>query len=77
MKGHELSPPLQKNYLGWANSLRLDLLALGIDKKNAERILSPLEIAAQIDAQKALEGPERSPEGQTKADEGEGKGGRL
>jgi hypothetical protein len=33
-------------------SLRLDLLALGIGKKNAERILSPLEIAAEINAAK-------------------------
>jgi len=42
MKGNELSPPLQKNYLRWANSLRPGLLALGISKKNGDRILSPL-----------------------------------
>jgi len=69
MKGDELSPPLQKNYLSWANSLRLDLLALGISKKNAERILSPLEIAAEIDEAKGKERGEDDDDDSQKAPE--------
>ncbi len=83
MKGNELSPPLGKNYLGWANSLRLDLLALGISKKNGERILTPLEIAAEIDREKGSAqgearpaeagtgGPGMAQEGRSSADEGQ------
>jgi hypothetical protein len=54
MKGNDISSCLAHNYLSWANSLRLDLLALGIGKKNAERLLSPLEIAAEVDAENAI-----------------------
>jgi hypothetical protein len=53
IKEGKLSSPLEHNFLGWSNSLRLDLQALGIDKRAGEKILSPLEIAAVIDAEKA------------------------
>ena len=78
MKGNELSPSLGKNHLGWANSLRLDLLALGISKKNGKRILSPLEIAAETDAEKGREpagdGLGKSYCGRTSEGEGQGEG---
>lgn len=77
-KGNELSSALGKNYVGWANSLRLDLLALGISKKNGKRILSPLEIAAEIDAEKGREpagdGLRKSYCGRTSEGEGQGEG---
>lgn len=78
MKGNELSPSLGKNYLGWANSLRLDLLPLEVSKKNGKRILSPLEIAAEIDAEKGREpagdGLGKSYSGRTSEGEGQGEG---
>lgn len=51
-KAGELDSVLSKSYLAWANSIRLDLQALGIDRKAGEKILSPLEIAAEIDREK-------------------------
>ncbi len=81
MNGDELRGLLGKHYLGWANSLRLDLLALGIGKREGERILSPLEIAAEIDAEKAGAGnqaggeenaPHTAAHAQTPGDLGEG-----
>jgi hypothetical protein len=51
-KAGELDSVLSKSYLAWANSIRLDLQALGLDKKAGERILSPLEVAAEIDRAK-------------------------
>jgi hypothetical protein len=51
-----LSPVLEKSYVAYTNSLRLDLEALGINKRAGERVLSPLEIAAEIDAEKAEAG---------------------
>ncbi len=35
-KGEELAPALRKSYLSYSNSLRLDLQALGIDKRPAD-----------------------------------------
>jgi hypothetical protein len=52
IKKGKLSSPLEHNFLAWSNSLRLDLQALGISKRAGERVLSPLEIAAEIDAEK-------------------------
>jgi hypothetical protein len=49
----ELDSVLSKSYLAWANSIRLDLQALGIDKRAGERVMSPLEVAAEIDRAKA------------------------
>lgn len=59
MKGEGLPDLLGKHYLGWANSLRLDLMALGISKKAGDEILTPLQIAAEIDAEKAQEASAR------------------
>jgi len=47
MEGQELSPPLKKNYLSWANSLRLDLQALGLDKRASDEILDPQAYVAE------------------------------
>ncbi len=52
-KAGDLDSVLSKSYLAWANSIRLDLQALGIDKREGEKILSPLEVAAEIDAENA------------------------
>jgi hypothetical protein len=54
-KAGELGPVLSKSYLAWANSIRLDLQALGINTRAGERILGPLEIAAEIDKEQAEE----------------------
>lgn len=43
MVGQELASSLKASYLAYNNSLRLDLQALGLDKK-AEAILTPYEI---------------------------------
>jgi hypothetical protein len=72
IKEGKLSSPLEHNFLGWSNSLRLDLQALGIDKRAGEKILSPLEIAAEIDAGKAEaahEGPDKPHEEPVEAQE--------
>jgi len=42
MTGSRLSPSLRKSYLTYNNSIRLDLQALGIDKRAAESI-DPVE----------------------------------
>ena len=81
MKGEGLPDLLGKHYLGWANSLRLDLMALGIGKKAGDEILTPLQIAAEIDAEKAAEASARPTgsaqlivAGQTPEGEGQGQG---
>ncbi|MGD1009855.1 MAG: hypothetical protein ABR951_06885 [Candidatus Aminicenantales bacterium] len=43
MAGNELAPCLKASYLAYNNSLRLDLQALGLEKKG-EAILTPYEI---------------------------------
>ena len=43
MVGDELAPSLKASYLAYNNSLRLDLQALGLEKKS-EAILTPYEI---------------------------------
>jgi len=63
----KLFSPLEHNFLAWSNSLRLDLQALGIDKRVGEKILSPLEIAAEIDAAKAKEDAQRVEDGASSA----------
>ncbi len=52
-KGGELNPVMAKSYITYCESIRRDLEALGISKRVGERVLSPLEIAAEIDAEKA------------------------
>ena len=44
MTGARLSPSLRESYLAYNNSIRLDLAALGINKRNKEAILTPYEI---------------------------------
>ncbi len=62
-KAGELDSVLSKSYLAWANSIRLDLQALGLDKKAGEKILSPLEVAAEIDREKTAKDKEDGEKG--------------
>lgn len=39
MKGDRLSPSLRESYLAYNNSIRLDLAALGIDKRKADEVI--------------------------------------
>jgi hypothetical protein len=71
-RGKKLDPILGENYIAYANAIRLNLRELGIKTKAKDRLLSPLEIAAEIDRAKALEGPESVPAGQTEVGEGQG-----
>ena len=62
-KGRELAPVLAKCYCTYSAELRRVLETLGIRGTAADRVLTPLEIAAEIDRGKALEGPGRAQEG--------------
>jgi hypothetical protein len=42
--GNDLAPSLKASYLAYNNSIRLDLQALGIEKRVAEKVLAPYEI---------------------------------
>ncbi len=53
-KAGELESVLSNSYLAWANSIRLDLQALGIDKRAAGTILAPYEI---IDGEGSVKQP--------------------
>ena len=48
----ELHACLGINYLAFSNAIDRALAALGLSKKQVEHVLSPLEIAAEIDAEK-------------------------
>ena len=39
MRGHDLAPSLKASYLAYNNSIRLDLQALGIEKRKADEAL--------------------------------------
>lgn len=52
MVGQDLAPSLKASYLAYNNSVRLDLQALGIEKKDVKDIPTPAELAASVDAQK-------------------------
>jgi hypothetical protein len=52
-KGRELAPVLAKCYCTYSAELRRVLETLGISTKAGKRLLSPLEITAEIDAAKA------------------------
>lgn len=39
MEGKRLSPSLRESYLAYNNSIRLDLAALGIDKRKSEEVI--------------------------------------
>ena len=57
MEGSEVAPCLKSSYLAYNNSIRLDLQALGLESRTAERALAPFEIM-EIEAKKgASEAP--------------------
>ena len=60
MVGDDVAPCLKASFLAYSNSLRLDLQALGINTRAGERILGPLEIAAEIDTENAREAAEKA-----------------
>jgi len=63
-KGGELSSVLAKSYVAYTNSLRLDLEALGIDKRACEEVLDLTEYVKKFDAEKkAREEAEETGEG--------------
>ena len=61
-KGNELTPVLARNYISYCESLRRDLITLGVDRRKIDEIRHPLEIAAEIDAAKANSGKEAGEE---------------
>ena len=78
MEGKELSPILRQNYLSWSNSLRLDLVALGIDRKQLD---GPdiQQVMREFDEQKAKDQGKRAESDSkalSKAGQGVDKGGR-
>ena len=44
-----LAPTLKESYLAYSNSIRLDLLALGLEKREREQLLKPLDLADLVD----------------------------
>lgn len=52
IRGQELAPVLKQSYLAYSNSLRLDLLALGINERSTDRALTPLQYIEQFDKAK-------------------------
>lgn len=55
INGQELSPMLRASYLAYSNSLRLDLLALGMNEKMTDKALTPLEYIEAFDKKKGKE----------------------
>jgi len=51
MDGKELASCLRASYLAYNNSLRLDLQALGLDRKDLEPVLTPYELTQRIEAE--------------------------
>ena len=47
MKGDRLSPSLRESYLAYNNSIRLDLQALGIDKRKCKEVIDLHKYVAQ------------------------------
>ena len=58
-RDQQLVGPLKESYLAYSNSIRLDLLALGIEKRVAERVMSPMEIASIVDKETESEAGEK------------------
>jgi len=52
-RGKKLDPVLGQNYLAYVNTIRLNLRELGISRKIGDVILSPLQLAEQIDQEQA------------------------
>jgi len=53
MKGGHLTPSLGNNYIAYSNSIRLDLMALGINTRKAEEALDVQAYIKQFDKEKA------------------------
>jgi hypothetical protein len=51
MVGDDLAPSLKASYLAYNNSIRLDLQALGLDRKDQEPILTSYELTKRIEAE--------------------------
>lgn len=52
MKGNRLTPSLAGNYLAYSNSIRLDLTALGINKRMADETLDVQAYIKKFDRKK-------------------------
>lgn len=48
----QLAPVLSADYIRYCESLRRDLLTLGIGRRAADKLMTPLQIAAEIDGAK-------------------------
>jgi len=74
--GGLLNAHLTTHYLAWNRALVDCLRLLGIDKRQVDKSMTPLEIAAEIDAEKAQEaaasGPGRGKAGRRVGGEGDG-----
>lgn len=55
---NRLAPILERSYLAFSNSLRLDLMALGINERMTDKALTPLEYIDAFDKKKAKEAEE-------------------
>jgi hypothetical protein len=77
-KGKELAPVLLKSYCTYSAELRRTLEMLGIKGKAADRAMTPLEIAAVVDAEKVEKagqaGPGLAQAGRLVADGKDGQG---
>jgi len=51
MVGAELAPCLKASYLAYNNSIRLDLVSLGLDRKDQELLFTPYELTQRIEAE--------------------------
>jgi hypothetical protein len=51
-QGEELNPVLAKSYVTYVESLKRSLQALGMNRRAADKLLTPLQIAAEIDGAK-------------------------
>ena len=66
----ELQPCLGKSYLAFLNTIRQNVIALGLDRKETERILSPADLADIIDK----ENEEKARVGRSPTAQGMGQG---
>ena len=70
----ELQPCLGQQYLSFLNTIRQNLVVLGMDRRKAEPILTPFELAAAIDEEKASKAREA---GEAKIEAPDAKDGHL
>jgi hypothetical protein len=76
MMGHDLAPALQKNYLAYNNSVRLDLQALGITTR---QIGEPMDLGRYVEQQDRARAEKAAASAQMDADKPsiEGKDGQV